>query len=37
MSIQCPVCNLIFRFETELEQHLRDEHPDFRRDKEYER
>jgi uncharacterized C2H2 Zn-finger protein len=33
MPFQCPVCRLIFRLENELEQHLRDEHPDVRKDK----
>ena len=28
--LQCPVCELRFRNESELEQHLRDEHPNFR-------
>ena len=36
MPFQCPVCELLFRLENELEQHLKDEHPDFRRDKPYE-
>jgi len=36
MPSQCPVCKLIFRLENELEQHLKDEHPDFKRDKPYE-
>jgi hypothetical protein len=26
---QCPECELKFQFATELEGHLRDEHPDF--------
>jgi len=37
MPFHCPVCKLIFRFENELEQHMKDEHPDFQADKEYER
>ncbi len=36
MPYQCPECKLIFRLEAELEQHLKDEHPDFKRDKPYE-
>jgi hypothetical protein len=28
-SFQCPECELRFRFATELEEHLRDDHPDF--------
>jgi hypothetical protein len=36
MPFQCPVCKLIFRLENELEQHLRDEHPEVRKDKDYE-
>lgn len=27
--LQCPECELRFRFESELEEHLRLEHPDF--------
>jgi hypothetical protein len=30
--LQCPDCALKFRFESELEQHLRDEHPEFHAD-----
>ena len=26
---QCPECELKFRFSSELEEHLRSEHPDF--------
>jgi len=37
MPFQCPVCKLIFRLENELEQHIRDDHPDVQKDKEYER
>ena len=33
--LQCPVCKLRFRFETELDQHLKDEHPDFQSDNPY--
>jgi hypothetical protein len=28
--LQCPECELRFAFASELEQHLRDEHPDFK-------
>jgi hypothetical protein len=31
-ALQCPDCALKFRFESELEQHLRDEHPEFHSD-----
>lgn len=28
-TFQCPECELKFRFATELETHLRDDHPEF--------
>lgn len=28
--LQCPVCELRFRSESELDQHLKDDHPSFR-------
>jgi hypothetical protein len=28
-TFQCPECELRFQFATELEAHLRDDHPDF--------
>jgi hypothetical protein len=31
-TYQCPECELKFRFETELKQHLSLEHPDFKSD-----
>ena len=31
-ALQCPVCPLRFRFESELSQHLSLEHPKFRAD-----
>lgn len=27
--LQCPECKLRFRYESELDQHLKDEHPAF--------
>jgi hypothetical protein len=33
MSVhQCPKCELRFTWKTELDQHCRDEHPDFQHD-----
>jgi hypothetical protein len=29
---QCPKCELRFTWKTELDQHCRDEHPDFQHD-----
>jgi hypothetical protein len=28
-TLQCPECPLRFRFDAELEEHLREEHPEF--------
>ena len=28
-TLQCPECPLRFRFDSELEEHLREEHPEF--------
>jgi hypothetical protein len=28
-ALQCPECKLRFRSESELDQHLREEHPEF--------
>ena len=32
VTFQCPECKLRFRFETELQAHLKDEHPEFHAD-----
>lgn len=28
-ALQCPECKLRFRYQSELDQHIREEHPEF--------